>query len=120
MNIGSSVKTIESYAFSGCSALEEVTISAAQIGNQAFRSANALKKVTLGDGVETIPAGAFSSCGMGDRDNPGQIFLTAGNWTCGGKTITVEKNESITRGNPVFNGIVSNKNDATWSAPANP
>ena len=120
MNIGSSVKTIESYAFSGCSALEEVTISAAQIGNQAFRNANALKKVTLGDGVENIPAGAFSSCGMGDRNNPGQLFLKAGDWTCGDKTTTVAKDESITRGNPVFNGIVSNKNDATWSAPANP
>lgn len=120
ISIGNSVKTIESYAFSGCSALEEVTISAAQIGNQAFRSANALKKVTLGDGVENIPAGAFSSCGMGDRNNPGQLFLKAGDWTCGDKTTTVAKDEPITRGNPVFNGIVSNKNDATWSAPANP
>lgn len=120
MNIGSSVKTIESYAFSGCSSLGEVTISAAQIGYQAFKSAYALKKVTLGDGVEAIPAGAFSNCGMGDRDNPGQLFLKAGDWTCGGKTITVEKNMPITRGNPVFNGIVSNKGDAVWSAPANP
>ena len=120
MYIGSSVRTIENYAFSGCTALEEVTISAAQIGNQAFRSAKALKKVTLGDDVVTIPAGAFSSCGMGDRDNPGQLFLKAGDWTCGDKTTTVAKDEPITRGNPVFNGIVSNKNDATWSAPANP
>ena len=120
MNIGSSVKTIESYAFSGCAALEEVTISAAQIGNQAFKGASALKKVTLGEDVEKIPAGAFSSCGMGDRDNPGQLFLKAGDWTCGDKTTTVAKDEPITRGNPVFNGIVSNKNDATWSAPANP
>lgn len=120
ISIGNSVKTIESYAFSACSSLSEVTISAAQIGNQAFKSANALKKVTLGDGVENIPAGAFSSCGMGDRNNPGQLFLKAGDWTCGDKTTTVAKDEPITRGNPVFNGIVSNKNDATWSAPANP
>lgn len=120
MNIGSSVKTIESYAFSGCSSLGEVTISAAQIGYEAFKSAYALKKVTLGDGVEAIPAGAFSNCGMGDRDNPGQLFLKAGDWTCGGKTITVEKNMPITRGNSVFNGIVSNKGDAVWSAHANP
>lgn len=120
MDIGSSVKTIESYAFSGCSSLSEMTISAAQIGYQAFRSAYALKKVTLGDGVEAIPAGAFSNCGMGDRDNPGQLFLKAGDWTCGGKTFTVEKNMPITRGNPVFNGIVSNKGDAVWSAHVNP
>ena len=120
MNIGSSVKTIESYAFSACSSLSEVTISAAQIGYQAFKGANALKTVTLGEGVEKIPAGAFSNCGMGDRNNPGQLFLKAGDWTCGDKTTTVAKDEPITRGNPVFNGIVSNKNDATWSAPANP
>ena len=120
ISIGNSVKTIESYAFSACSSLSEVTISAAQIGNQAFKGASALKKVTLGEDVEKIPAGAFSSCGMGDRNNPGQLFLKAGDWTCGDKTTTVAKDEPITRGNPVFNGIVSNKNDATWSAPANP
>lgn len=120
MNIGSSVKTIESYAFSACSSLSEVTISAAQIGYQAFKGANALKTVTLGEGVEKIPAGAFSNCGMGDRNNPGQLFLKAGDWTCGDKTTTVAKDEPITRGDPVFNGIVSNKNDANWSAPANP
>lgn len=120
MNIGSSVTTIAQYAFSNCTALKEVYIAAAEVQNQAFRSANALKKVTLGDGVENIPAGAFSSCGMGDRNNPGQLFLKAGDWTCGDKTTTVAKDEPITRGNLVFNGIVSIKNDATWSAPANP
>lgn len=120
INIGDGVTSIGKNAFNGCSSLSEVTISAAQIGYQAFKSAYALKKVTLGDGVEKIPAGAFSNCGMGDRDNPGQLFLKAGDWTCGGKTITVEKNMPITRGNPVFNGIVSNKGDAVWSAPVNP
>lgn len=120
ISIGNSVKTIESYAFSACSSLSEVTISAAQIGNQAFKGASALKKVTLGEDVEKIPAGAFSSCGMGDRNNPGQLFLKAGDWTCGDKTTTVAKDEPITRGNPVFNGIVSNQHDANWSAPANP
>lgn len=120
MNIGSSVKTIESYAFSGCSSLSEVTISAAQIGYQAFRRANALKKVTLGDGVENIPAGAFSSCGMGARDGSGQLFLKAGDWTCGDKKTTVETNVPLSYGNSVFNGIISNKSDAVWSAPANP
>ena len=122
MNIGSSVKTIESYAFSGCSSLSEVTISAAQIGNQAFRSANVLKKVTLGDGVETIPAGAFSSCGMGDRNNPGQLYLKAGKWTCGGQTITVAAGQAISyeNENAFFGKITSANNIATWSAPVNP
>ena len=122
MNIGSSVKTIESYAFSACSSLSEVTISAAQIGNQAFRSANALKKVTLGDGVEAIPAGAFSRCGMGDRNNPGQLYLKAGKWTCGGQTITVAAGQAISyeNENAFFGKITSANNIATWSAPANP
>ena len=122
MNIGSSVRTIENYAFSGCTALEEVRISAAQIGNQAFRSAKALKKVTLGEGVETIPAGAFSSCGMGDRNNPGQLYLKAGKWTCGGQTITVAAGQAISyeNANAFFGKITSANNIATWSAPVNP
>ena len=120
INIGSSVKTIAAYAFSNCTALEEVYIAAAQVENQAFKSANALKKVTLGDEVTSIPAGAFSYCGMGNKNNSPQLFLKAGDWTCGDKTYTVKAGEAITSGNAVFNGIVSNKNDATWSAPANP
>ena len=120
MNIGSSVTTIAQYAFSNCTALEEVTISAARVENQAFRSANALKKVTLGDDVETIPAGAFSSCGMGKKVNFPELYLKAGTWTCGGKSYTVAAGEAITLGNAVFNGIVSNKNDATWSASVTP
>ena len=122
MKIGSSVRTIENYAFSGCTALEEVTIFAAQIGNQAFRSAKALKKVTLGDDVVTIPAGAFSSCGMGDRNNPGQLYLKAGKWTCGGQTITVAAGQAISYENEkaFFGKITSANNIATWSAPVNP
>lgn len=119
MNIGSSVRTIENYAFSGCTALEEVTISAAQISNQAFRSASALKKVTLGDGVEAIPAGAFSNCGMGNKNNSPELYLKAGTWTSNGQKTIVAEGASITTGNPVFNQIKSGK-PANWSAPVNP
>lgn len=119
MYIGSSVGTIENYAFSGCKALEEVTISAAEIGNQAFRSASALKKVTLGEGVETIPAGAFSNCGMGNKNNSPELYLKAGTWTSNGQKTTVAEGASITTGDPVFNQIKSGK-PANWSAPANP
>lgn len=119
MNIGSSVGIIENYAFSGCEALEEVTISAAQIGNQAFRGAKALKKVTLGDGVETIPAGAFSNCGMGYKNNSPELYLKAGTWTSNGQATIVAEGASITTDNPVFNQIKRGK-PATWSAPANP
>lgn len=119
MNIGSSVGIIENYAFSGCEALEEVTISAAQIGNQAFRGAKALKKVTLGDGVETIPAGAFSSCGMGNKNNFPELYLKAGTWTSNGQATIVAEGASITTDDVVFNQIKSGK-PANWSAPANP
>ena len=122
MNIGSSVTTIAQYAFSNCTALKEVYIAAAEVQNQAFRSAKALKKVTLGDDVVTIPAGAFSSCGMGDRNNPGQLYLKAGKWTCGGQTITVAAGQAISyeNENAFFGKITSASNIATWSAPVNP
>ena len=122
MNIGSSVTTIAQYAFSNCTELKEVYIAAAEVQNQAFRSAKALKKVTLGDDVVTIPAGAFSSCGMGDRNNPGQLYLKAGKWTCGGQTITVAAGQAISyeNANAFFGKITSANNIATWSAPVNP
>ena len=122
MNIGNSVTTIAQYAFSNCTALKEVYIAAAEVQNQAFRSAKALKKVTLGDDVVTIPAGAFSSCGMGDRNNPGQLYLKAGKWTCGGQTITVAAGQAISyeNANAFFGKITSANNIATWSAPVNP
>ena len=94
-------------------------ISAAQIGNQAFRSANALKKVTLGGGVEAIPEGAFSRCGMGNKNNSPELYLKAGTWTSNGQATIVAEGASITTDNPVFNQIKSGK-PATWSAPANP
>lgn len=120
MNIGSSVTTIAQYAFSNCTALKEVYIAAAQVQNQAFRSANALKKVTLGEDVETIPAGAFSYCGMRDRSDPGQLYLKAGKWTCGGQTITVAAGQAISYENEeaFFGKITSANNIATWSGSA--
>ena len=96
-----------------------MTISAAQIGNQAFRSASALKKVTLGDGVEAIPAGAFSNCGMGNKNNSPELYLKAGTWTSNGQKTIVAEGASITTGDDVFNQIKSGK-PANWSAPANP
>ena len=122
MNIGNSVTTIAQCAFSNCTALKEVYIAAAEVQNQAFRSAKALKKVTLGDDVVTIPAGAFSSCGMGDRNNPGQLYLKAGKWTCDGQTITVAAGQAISyeNANAFFGKITSANNIATWSAPVNP
>ena len=78
-----------------------------------------MKKVTLGDDVVTIPAGAFSSCGMGNKNNSPELYLKAGTWTSNGQKTIVAEGVSITTGDDVFNQIKSGK-PATWSAPANP
>lgn len=113
MNIGSSVRTIENYAFSGCTALEEVTISAAQVKSGAFSRATALEKVTFGNDVTNIAAGVFNGSGM--KANNGQLYLKAGTWTSNGKSTQVTEGQYITVGDKVFNQIVAGK-AATWSA----
>ena len=118
ISIGSNVGTIESFAFSGCTVLEEVTIPAAQVKSGAFSRATALKRVTFGNNVTSIAAGVFNGSGM--KANNGQLFLKPGTWTCGGKSYTVTAGEAITSRNDVFNAIVSNKGDATWSEPVTP
>ena len=113
MNIGGSVRTIESYAFSGCEALKEVTISAAQVKSGAFSGATALEKVTFGNDVTNIAAGVFN--GSGIRTNNGQLYLKAGTWTSNGKFTQVTEGQYITVRNTVFDQIVAGK-AATWSA----
>lgn len=113
MNIGSRVGTIESFAFSGCEALKEVTISAAQVKSGAFSNAKALEKVTFGNDVTNIAANVFNGSGM--KANNGQLYLKAGKWTSNGKFIQVTEGQGITGGNQVFDQIVAGR-AATWSA----
>lgn len=113
IKIGSSVRTIENYAFSGCEALKEVTISAAQVKSGAFSNAKALEKVTFGNDVTNIAASVFSGSGM--KANNGQLYLKAGTWTSNGKSTQVTEGQYITVGDEVFNQIVAGK-AATWSA----
>lgn len=113
MNIGSSVRTIENYAFSGCTALEEVTISAAQVKSGAFSKATALKRVTFGNDVTNIAANVFNGSGM--KANNGQLYLKAGTWTSNRKFTQVTEGQYITVGNEVFDQIVAGR-AATWSA----
>lgn len=113
MDIGSSVRTIESNAFSGCEALKEVTISAAQVKSGAFSKATALEKVTFGNDVTNIAAGVFN--GSGIKTNNGQLYLKAGTWTSNRKSTQVTEGQYITVGDEVFNQIVAGK-AATWSA----
>lgn len=113
IKIGSSVRTIENYAFSGCEALKEVTISAAQVKSGAFSNAKALEKVTFGNDVTNIAASVFSGSGM--KANNGQLYLKAGTWTSNGKSTQVTEGQGITGGNQVFDQIVAGR-AATWSA----
>lgn len=113
IKIGSSVRIIENFAFSGCEALEEVTISAAQVKSGAFSRATALEKVTFGNDVTNIAAGVFNGSGM--KANNGQLYLKAGTWTSNGKSTQVTEGQYITVGDKVFNQIVAGK-AATWSA----
>lgn len=113
ISIGSNVGTIESFAFSGCTALEEVTIPAAQVKSGAFSRATALKRVTFGNDVTNIAAGVFNGSGM--KANNGQLYLKAGKWTSNGKSTQVTEGQYITVGDKVFNQIVAGK-AATWSA----
>ena len=113
ISIGSNVGTIESFAFSGCTALEEVTIPAAQVKSGAFSNATALKRVTFGNDVTNIAAGVFS--GSGIRTNNGQLYLKAGTWTSNGKSTQVTEGQYITVRDKVFDQIVAGR-AATWSA----
>ena len=113
ISIGSNVGTIESFAFSGCTALEEVTIPAAQVKSGAFSKATALKRVTFGNNVTNIVTGVFNGSGM--KANNGQLYLKAGKWTSNRKSTQVTEGQYITVGDEVFNQIVAGK-AATWSA----
>ena len=66
--IPKSVKKVGDFAFGDCSNLEKVTLNAincTQIGSRvlrAFENCTKLKSITIGDGVEQIPAFAFLNC----------------------------------------------------------
>ena len=64
--IDGSLRSIGSYAFNGCGALDTVIINSStpySIGAHAFDCA-ALKTIELSDGISTIEEGTFSNCGQ--------------------------------------------------------
>ena len=63
-NIGDSVTSIGSYAFSGCSGFTSIEIpnSVTSIGNAAFRNCSSLTSITIPNNVTSIGEGAFSGC----------------------------------------------------------
>ena len=63
--IGDDVAVIGDYAFSGCTALTDVSIRSDRletIGQYAFEGCTALKDISFGDSVRTIGAGALARC----------------------------------------------------------
>lgn len=62
--IPTSVTSIETNAFNGCSSLEEIVIpdSVESIGNYSFGYCTSLSSITIGSGVTSIGDGCFSQC----------------------------------------------------------
>ncbi len=64
VTIGATVTKINSSAFSSCTALTEIDIPDAvtELGSDAFSGCSSLKRAALGDGVTTLAYGLFSDC----------------------------------------------------------
>ena len=77
--IPSSVTSIGSSAFSGCSGFTSITIpdSVTSIGNNAFENCSKLASITIGSGVKKIGSSAFSGCSK----LTSATFKTTTGWT---------------------------------------
>ena len=78
INLPEGLVTIGSQAFQN-TGLTEVTLpsTVTSIGN-AFNSCNSLRKITIGDGVTSIPAGAFLDCKFLSEVNLGDSVTSIG------------------------------------------
>lgn len=56
------VTSIDAYAFSGCTTVEEIVSSAISVGERAFNNCMALKKVAFADDNAQIAEDAFNGC----------------------------------------------------------
>lgn len=61
---GSSISTLDRYAFAGCTSLRKIRLSDAiqNVGENAFQNCTALTDVTLSASADKIPAYAFDGC----------------------------------------------------------
>ena len=82
ISIPQSVETIHNYAFSNCSALENIEIgnSVKTIGNYAFTKCGKLSTVSIPGNVETIGSYAFSNCSALENIEIGSGVKTIGNY----------------------------------------
>ena len=100
IEIGNSVTTIGSYAFSRCSGLTEVIIpsSVTAIGNGAFSNCSGLTSVIIPNSVTSIGAFAFSNCsGLTSVEIPNSVTTIESYafYDCSGLT-EVEIGNSVT------------------------
>ncbi|MBE6663129.1 MAG: hypothetical protein E7602_01340 [Ruminococcaceae bacterium] len=79
--IPSSVTLIGSYAFSGCTSLESITIgdSVTSIGNGAFQECTSLTSVTIPESVTSIGISAFFGCTSLESITIGDSVTSIGN-----------------------------------------
>ena len=105
--IPNSVKSIGSYAFSGCSGLKSVTIpkSVTSIGYSAFYKCSGLTSVTIPNSVTSIGDAAFQYCsGLTSVTIPNSV-TSIGNdafYRCSGLTSIIIGNSVSSIGNFVF------------------
>jgi len=66
VNVGSSVKSIGSYAFYNCNNITSICFSdsIASIGNSAFQDCDSIERVNLPVSIKSIGANSFSNCDL--------------------------------------------------------
>lgn len=65
------VKTIEKWAFYGCTSLRSIDLTNVQtLGEEVFRTSTDLTKITLHEGLTTLSARTFISCGITTLEIP--------------------------------------------------
>ena len=102
--IPSSVTSIGSYAFSGCSGLTSISIpsSVTSIGSNAFYGCTGLTSITIPSRVTTIGSDAFDGCtGLTSISIPSGVTSIGSNafYGCTGLTSVTISGESVSIGN---------------------
>ena len=95
------VTIIDEGAFSGCTSLTEMRISAPNIGDNAFKGCTALRALTFLYGVENIGKGAFQGCTRLIALNAKNVPLTYGGYI---QTATDLPNSVVSIGDGAYSG----------------
>ena len=120
----SGVSSIGEGAFSGCLALEGITLpgNLQVLGASAFESCVHLKKIVLPDGIRTLPEGVFQNCSQLQKvylprnlskvcngafrfQQPLTVYWagSASDWTRAGISISQYGNDALVKASFVYN-----------------